>query len=67
MLTEFGFSDQGADMIFGCDIADYNVRSLRAFQKAGYEIVAKIEQSAGRKANYVQDVALAKESFLKQK
>lgn len=67
LLTEFGFSDQGADMIFGCDIADYNVRSLRAFQKAGYEIVAKIEQSAGRKANYVQDVALAKESFLKQK
>lgn len=67
LLTEFGFSEQGADMIFGCDIADYNLRSLRAFQKVGYEIVAKIEQPAGRKANYVQDVALAREGFLKQK
>ncbi len=67
LLTEFGFLEQGADMIFGCDIADYNPRSLRAFQKAGYEIVARIEQSVGRKAKYVQDVALAKESFLKQK
>jgi len=67
LLTEFGFLEQGADMIFGCDIADYNVRSLRVFQKAGYKIVARIEQPTGRKANYAQDIALAREGFLKQK
>lgn len=67
LLTEFGFLEQGADMIFGCDIADYNLRSLRVFQKAGYKIVARIEQPTGRKANYVQDVALTRQSFLKQR
>ncbi len=67
LLTEFGFLEQAADIIFGCEIADYNPRSLRAFQKVGYTTVAKIEQPAGRKASYVQDVALTKQSFLKQK
>lgn len=67
LLTEFGFLEQGADMIFGCDIADYNLRSLGAFHKVGYETVARIQQPADRKANYAQDVALTREGFLKQK
>ena len=43
ILTEFGFRTENADMIFGCDISDYNPRSLKAFQKVGYEVDAEIE------------------------
>lgn len=55
LLTAFGFLEESADMILGCNIADYNIRSLRAFQKVGYEIVSKI-----------YDVALTKEKFFKK-
>src|SRR5262249_35709719 len=36
LLTEFGFEHERADLIFGCDIADYNPGSQKAFEKAGY-------------------------------
>jgi|Deesub1362B_J571_1020462.scaffolds.fasta_scaffold00029_9 aminoglycoside 6'-N-acetyltransferase len=65
LLTEFGFLREKADMIFGCDIADYNTRSLRAFEKVGYEITLKIKED--RKAKYRYDVALTKEAFLRKK
>lgn len=64
LLTEFGFLKETADIIFGCDIADYNIRSLRAFQKVGYEIVSKAKEIPGSKANYRYDVALTEEKFL---
>ena len=32
-LTRFGFEEEGADMIFGCGVADYNPRSRRAFEE----------------------------------
>jgi len=59
MLTDFGFQEQGADMIFGCHIADYNVRSLRAFQKAGYNIHSKVKEEVGRKANFTYIVFIS--------
>ncbi len=63
LLTEFGFRKEGTDMIFGCGIADYNIRSLRACQKTGYEVVSKLKQTPGGKANYIYDAALTKEKF----
>jgi aminoglycoside 6'-N-acetyltransferase len=62
-LTRFGFEAQNADMIFGCSIADYNPRSLRAFQKVGYGVVARIEQRPGKKAQYEVDVVLSREAW----
>ena len=59
MLTDFGFYEQGADMIFGCHIADYNVRSLRAFQKAGYNIYSKTKEEPNRKANFTYTVFIS--------
>jgi L-amino acid N-acyltransferase YncA len=50
--------------IFGCGIADHNARSLRAFQKVGYRVEAKIEQAAGKKAQYKYDLVFTKEEFL---
>lgn len=63
-LTRFGFEEEHADMIFGCFIADYNPRSLRAFQRVGYEIDAKIEQRPGEKAQYEYDVMMCRDKWL---
>ena len=62
-LTRFGFEEQNADMIFGCSIADYNSRSVKAFQKVGYEVDAKVEQRPGRKAQYEVDVVMSREAW----
>jgi RimJ/RimL family protein N-acetyltransferase len=58
LLTNFAFEDARADVVFGCDIADYNIASLKAFQNAGYKVTAKIEQPLGRKAPYCWDLVI---------
>jgi aminoglycoside 6'-N-acetyltransferase len=62
-LTRFGFEEQNADMIFGCSIGDHNPRSLRAFQKVGYKVDAKVEVPPGRKAQYEIDVFISREAW----
>ena len=64
LLTHFGFDRAGADRIFGCDVADYNPRSRRAFERIGYQVVARLEQPPGNKAHYCYDLMLTKEQFL---
>jgi RimJ/RimL family protein N-acetyltransferase len=61
LLTTFGFESERADVLFGCDVADYNVGSLRVFQKAGFAICAKIEQPPDNKARYRYDLLLTRE------
>jgi RimJ/RimL family protein N-acetyltransferase len=56
LVTTFAFRDQSADRVFGCDIADYNPASLRAFRKNGYRVLNEIPQPAGSKAAVVCDV-----------
>jgi RimJ/RimL family protein N-acetyltransferase len=60
-LTRFGFEKEGADLIFGCEIADYNPRSRRAFEKVGYKLDAEIELPVGRKAQCEYDVVMSRE------
>ena len=60
-LTRFGFDLDGAGAIFGCGTSDYNPRSLRAFQKAGYRIDAKFEDTESPKAQFAYDVCLTQE------
>ncbi len=62
-LTQFGFEKEGAEIMFGCEIPDYNRQSLRAFQKSGYQIYNKVKQPAGNKSRYVYDVILMKEQY----
>ena len=64
LLTEFGFQKQGADMIFGCHIADYNIRSLRAFQKAGYRVYSETKEKPNRKANSTYTVVISRNEFV---
>ena len=58
VLAEFGFAREHADLIFGCDVGDYNPRSLRAFQNAGFEVCATIPQRPGAKARLCYDLVL---------
>ena len=52
------------DLIYNAEIADYNVRSWKAFQRVGYKVVEKVEQAPGRKAAVGYDLALSRDTFL---
>jgi len=62
-VTEFGFIREGADMIFGCFVADNNLRILRVLEKAGYFIYSK-EKSSSAKREYNLDLYQTREAFL---
>ncbi len=62
-LSAFAFDEQHADLVFGCDVADYNPASFKAFQKAGYTEDAQIEQPLGKKARYCYDLVLTREKY----
>lgn len=63
LLTEFAFVNQDVDVIYNPGIADYNTRSIKAFQKTGFEVVRKIKCRPGSKADYVYDLVLTREKF----
>lgn len=63
LLSAFAFDEQSAELVFGCDVADYNTASLKAFQKAGYTVDALIEQPKGTKARYRYDLVLTREEY----
>ena len=58
LLVELGFETEGADAIFAMDVADYNARSLRAFEKAGFEVYDSVEQPAGTRASVNHDLVI---------
>ncbi len=60
LLTSFAFERENTDIVFGCDIADYNHRSLKAFKKLGFEIDGKNVHQPGAKAKYSFDVKITK-------
>jgi RimJ/RimL family protein N-acetyltransferase len=63
LLTDLAFQQEGADYIIEPDIADYNVRSRRAFEKNDYRLIARHPQPPGRKAHCTFDL-LAKNPVL---
>jgi RimJ/RimL family protein N-acetyltransferase len=60
LLTTFAFDHEHADMVFACGVADDNVASLKAFQKAGFTIAARIEQPAPGNTRYCWDLCIGK-------
>jgi len=66
LLTTFAFGTEWADRVFGCDIADYNPRSLRAFEKNGYRLFNLIPQTPGLKAEVVYDVMQTRDHYLQE-
>ena len=63
LLSAFAFEREKADLVFGCDIADYNPASLKAFQNVGYVVDVQREQSAGDKARFRYDLVLTQEKY----
>jgi RimJ/RimL family protein N-acetyltransferase len=61
LLTHFAFEQEHADRVFGCDIGDYNQRSLWAFQKAGYHIDSTMQRPSGEKAKCSYDAMRPRE------
>jgi aminoglycoside 6'-N-acetyltransferase len=59
MLTAFAFRD-GADRVFGCDVAAFNERSLRAFGRCGYREVGRYADETGREAGERIDLMSAR-------
>jgi RimJ/RimL family protein N-acetyltransferase len=67
LLTWFAFEDQHADRVFGCEIADFNVRSLRAFERNGYHLFTCIPQPPDSKARLTYDVMLTRKQYLRDR
>ncbi|MBZ0288123.1 MAG: GNAT family N-acetyltransferase [Anaerolineae bacterium] len=63
LLSAFAFDHQQADYVFGCDVADYNLASQKAFQKTGFRLFATIQQPPGSKARSCSDFVLSKANF----
>ncbi len=66
LLTSFGFEEEGADVIFGCDVADYNPRSIKAFQRVGFEVCNEVRQTQGSKAESCYDLILTREKYMQK-
>jgi RimJ/RimL family protein N-acetyltransferase len=58
-LTDYAFEVESADLVFGCDIGDYNVRSRRAFEKCGFALDTLVPAQPGAKAAFNLDLVIA--------
>jgi RimJ/RimL family protein N-acetyltransferase len=66
LLSEFGFTRQTADALFGCFVTDNNPRSYRAFQRVGYQLFETLECDPGRKSRFEYTLRLTREAYLKR-
>ncbi|MHB8104584.1 MAG: GNAT family N-acetyltransferase [Dehalococcoidales bacterium] len=65
-LTKFAFKHEKTDMVFGVT-GDYNERSQRAFKKAGYKLVMKLEEKQPSRAKQSYVLAIDKSAFESRK
>jgi aminoglycoside 6'-N-acetyltransferase len=61
LLVKFGFEHAKAELIFACDVAAYNFRSVKAFQNAGFDVCQTIPQPKTDKALYRYDLVCTRE------
>jgi len=64
LLATYAFEHEGVDVIFTPDVFCYNPGSIRAFQKAGFSVVARHEQPPGSRASHTYDLAQSRQEFL---
>jgi len=62
-LVELAFQQQGVERLFGIEVADYNPRSRRAFERNGFRVVDELRQHPGSKAAVVYDLRLDRSSM----
>lgn len=63
LLTRFAFEVCGVDILYEPEIADYNPRSRRAFEKNGYVVDQVIHQPEDMKARLAYDLILTREQY----
>jgi RimJ/RimL family protein N-acetyltransferase len=63
LLVDLGFRCETVDAIYACDVADYNPRSRRAFQKNGFQVVDRTERRPGAMSRYNYDLAVTREEY----
>jgi RimJ/RimL family protein N-acetyltransferase len=64
LLAKLGFEQEKADLIFACDVAEYNQRSIKAFEKAGFSVSRTIPQPPTDKALYRYDLVCTREAWV---
>ena len=64
-LSRFAFERENADIVFGL-VGDYNLRSQKAFLKAGYKLVSKIAEPADSRARFLMVHAVTQDEWQKQ-
>jgi RimJ/RimL family protein N-acetyltransferase len=62
-IVDFGFGQEATDLIFGCEVADYNHRSMRAFAKAGFHVASQTCQPPGDKAKIAYDMVICRDGW----
>jgi RimJ/RimL family protein N-acetyltransferase len=62
-LLRLAFEEQDADMVFGCEVADYNKRSRGAFSKAGFCQLQANTEPPGRKAKMTYDFRITRQEY----
>lgn len=62
LLVGLAFERYGCDLLYEPEIADYNLRSRRAFQRNGFVIVQAVPQPPG-KASVAYDLVLTRERY----
>ena len=67
LLTQFAFEQCGVDILYEPEIADYNPRSRRAFEKNAFVVEQVIPHLEGSKAKVGYDMILRKEAYQKSK
>jgi RimJ/RimL family protein N-acetyltransferase len=55
LLTALALDVEGGDAVFGCDVADYNARSRRLFEREGFTVIGTTPQPPGAKAEVTYD------------
>ncbi len=63
LLVRFAFEVQGADAAFASQVAGYNERSRRMFERQGFGPYAEASQPKGAKARVTYDLILRREAF----
>lgn len=63
ILTRFGFENERADYIFGCDIADYNPRSVKTFETNGFQIDQQLSVTHGTKGKSKYALVLSRKDY----
>ena len=63
LLSRFAFEECGVDILYEPEIADYNPRSRRAFEKNGFVVDQVILQREGMKAKVGYDMILTKGKY----